>query len=94
MHVGGENAGKLQRDRLGSHEHRSENHAIRNQLRRNREEKVRGFRPALVLHGGVAHGDGETAEEEVLVQDETANDLLRFIGVSGLFVRETDGRTD
>ena len=46
-----------------SHEQRADQHAVRHRLRGHGEEEKVGLLPALVLRGGVAHGENQALEE-------------------------------
>lgn len=75
MPVSSKNTGDLKRDHRGVHEQRREEHAIRNQLRRHREEEKVRLRAAGILDGSVAQRDDQSLEEKIPTQEDSVYDL-------------------
>lgn len=73
--MGCDDAADLQRNQAGAHEQREQEHAIRQQLRRHREEEEASLRAALVLHARVAQRHDEALEEEGAAKEEPVDEL-------------------
>ena len=69
-------AGDLKRDYRGSvHEQRREEHAIRDHLRRHREEVKVRLRATSILNGSVAQRAEQSVEEVKVIQEDPVYDL-------------------
>lgn len=75
MPVSSKNTGDLKRNRHGVHEQRREEHAVRDQLRRHREEEKVRLRAAGILNGSVAQRNDQSLEEEIPTQEDSVYGL-------------------